>query len=251
MKLRKLNDQGLRTFHEFLQEARESGSAVRSAPTMLLTWPVTSDEVSGAPELKQFDHPTSRFELARYLHEQFSDLDRAVIEGKEGSGDRGFWAALSLFYFDILSPGYQQNGNRILADNCYIPEVDTMMAGVRYFRHRIAGAYRLFGLHREMSQPLLLANAGVQSELYAEITDSVFYTETRCVVEAVNLLYFDRENQRLKLGWNSKEKPGALSRLLAVIDQLDLTYDLQGIDGRKLLEQLPEEFNGWQPQRHP
>ena len=245
MKLRKLNERGLQTFREFLQEARHGATAVRSVPISLMTWPVTSEEIVGAPELDAPPTLINRFELASYLHEALANVDTAIIEGRDGGGDPGFWAALSLFYFETLTPGYEENGNRILADNCYIPEVESALAGVRYFRHRLAGAYRLFNLYGDLCRPLLLSSPGVQNGLYTEITDSVFYTETRCVVEAVNLLYYDHASQRLKFGWNSKEKPGALPRLLAVIDQLDLTYDLQGIGGARLLRQLPREFDAW------
>lgn len=248
MKLRKLNEQGVKRFREFLEETRAGGSRVKNAPMILLELPLTSEEIIGAPELKPFTHAVSSFELAGYLHGQFSKLDAAVIEGTNGYGDPGFWAAVSLFYFDLLSSGYREDSNRILADNCYIPELGTTFAGVRYFRHRIAGAYRVFRLHGELSEPLLLSNAGTQSALYVEITDSVFYTETRCVVEAVNLLYFDKRNRRLKRDWNAKDKPGSLPRLLAVVDQFDLTYDLLGINGETLLAQLPEEFEDWHSQ---
>ena len=189
---------------------------------------------------------TNRFELASYLHGRLSRLDKAVIEGASGAGDPGFWAALSLFYFETLTPGYRENGNRILADNCYIPEVDTMLAGVRYFRHRLAGAHRLFDLHGELSRPLLLSKPGVSSGLYMEINRfGVLHRDPLRGGSSGTCCILNRSNQRLKLGWNSKEKPGTLPRLLAVIDQLDLTYDLQGISGERLSGQLPIEFGAW------
>ena len=61
----------------------------------------------------------------------------------------------------------------------------------------------------------------------------------------MNLLYFDRRNRQLKRDWNGKDEPGSLPRLLAVVDQFDLTYDLIGINGETLLAQLPEEFDTW------
>lgn len=241
MKLRKLNDEGLRVFREFLQDVRIDTSKMSAIPEMLITLSATSEEIEGAPDLKKFSHPARSFELTGYLHEKLSGLDRAVIEGADGRGDAGFWAAISLFYFDLLFEGSQ----KILTDNCYIPELGTTMEGVRFFRHRIAGSFRLFHQYNELSEPFLLSSAGVQSDLYRRVTDSVFYTESRCIVEAINLLYFDSYHKKLKDGWNSKNKPGALSRLLAVADQFDLTYDLQGISGERLVAQLPQEFDDW------
>ena len=117
MKLRKLNELGLKRFREFLEEARTGGSRAKNAPLILLELPMTSEDIIGAPELKSFTHAVSSFELAGYLHGQFAQLDAAVIEGTDGYGDPGFWAAVSLFYFDLLSPGYREDGHRILTDN--------------------------------------------------------------------------------------------------------------------------------------
>lgn len=246
MKLRKLNEQGLRRFREFLAEARMGGTSCPKVPEILLTLAPTSQEIIGAPELERISHKNG-YDLARYLHTRFAGLDESVIEGADGLGDPGFWAAVALFYFDLLAPGYRTGEEKPKADNCYIPEANIEVG--RYFRHRIAGPYRLYELRRELSEPLLLSPVGEQSTLYSKITDSVFYTETRCVVEAVNLLYFDAPNRRLKRDWNAKGKPGTLPRLLAVIDQLDLTCDLLGISGAALVAQLPDEFDLWRPQR--
>jgi hypothetical protein len=175
-------------------------------------------------------------------------MPRDVLEGSDGFGDPRFWAAVALFYFDLITPGYREGRDKPKADNCYIPESRTTVgAGVRYFRHRMAGPYRLFELHGALSEPLLLSPADTQSTLYTSITDSNFYTETRCIVEAVYSLYFDATKHRLKRGWNSRETPGSLPRLLAVVDQLDLTYDLIGLSGEALINQLPEEFTQWRP----
>jgi len=245
MKLRKLNEQGVRRFREFLVEAREQTDRPPSVPELLLSMPLTSEEIVGDPELESFPHQITGFELARYLYERFkmAGLGDSVIEGADGLGDPGFWSAIALKYFDVLTPGYRSGKMKPKADNCYIPEVGTTMAGVRYFRHRIAGAYRLYRQYGAFSEPFLLSPASEQSTLYTKITDSTFYTETRCLIEAINQLYFDARSRRLKRDWNAKNKPGTLPRLLAVVDQLDLTYDLLALDGPTLLKRLPPEFD--------
>ena len=245
MRLRKLNEVGLGYFREFLREARENGACPPKVPEYWIESPLTSQEVVGMPELETFPHQISGYELARYLHDQFKGLDPAVIEGAKGLGDPGFWGAVALFYFDLITPGYGAGLEKPKADDCFIPQTDITVG--RYFRHRVAGPYRLYKLRGKLSEPLLLLPVGKQSTLYSKITDSVFYTETPCVIEAVNLLYFDARNRRLKRNWNAKDEPGALTRLLAVVDQLDLTYDLLGISGEALVKRLPKEFDLWRP----
>jgi hypothetical protein len=245
MILRKLNEDGVRRFREFLKEAREFSDRPVSVPEILLTLPQTSEEIDDGPELEELPFHFSGYDLARYLHGQFGRLDQSVVEGKDGLGDAGFWAAVALTYFDLLTPGYRSGSGIPKADNCYIPEIGTTMAGVRYFRHRVAGPYRLFRQYGELCQPLLLSPASEQSVLYVKITDSNFYTETRALIEAVNLLYFDAHNRRLIRDWKAKDKPGTFPRLLTLVDQLDLTYDLLALDGPALLECLPQEFDAW------
>jgi len=247
MMLRKLSEQGLKTFREFLADARGSVLRPPDAPKMLLALATTSEEIAHAPELDPFFHPRTNYELAIHLHAQFVGIDASVVEGSDGRGDPGFWGAVALFYFDLLTPGYPLSQKELKADNCYIPgSVSEIQLG-RYFRHRIAGPYRLYKLYGEHSEPFLLSPPGEQNALYNKITDTAFYTETRCIVEAINLLYFDARKRDLKPGWNAKDGLGTLPRLLAVVDQFDLTYDLLGIEGKTLLEQLPEEFDPWRP----
>jgi len=238
-----LNEDGLAAFSDFLRNAR-NGGAPRPVPEALLTNAMTSSEIPDAPDLELLPAQITRYELAQYLDERFREVDPKLIEGDRGLGDRGFWGAVALRYFELLTPGFRA-GKAPFAENCYIPETRSSMAGLRFFRHRIAGVVRVYKRFGTDSEPLLLTPPGEQSSLYVTITDSVFYTETRCLVEAINLLYFDARNRRLRRGYDAADEPGTLRRLLAVLDQLDLTYDLLGLDGKTLLRQLPEEFDVW------
>lgn len=39
--------------------------------------------------------------------------------------------------------------------------------------------------------------------------------------------------------------PGSLRRFIAVLSQLDLTYDLFGVSGKDIVSILPPEFDQW------
>lgn len=248
MKLRKLNTDGVKKFEEFITKAREHPEQKLKTPHSLLTDSEYSEEIEGAPELEPIID-TNIYQFARYLNEVFSPLDIEIVEGENGRGDRGFWSAVSLFYFDSLIRSHGKGKNTILSVNCYIPEkFGTVGAEMRYYRHRILGPYRLYKLHGELSEPFLLPKIGIQSSLYAKITDVLRLTEMRCLIEVIGILYFDAKKKRLKPDWDKKDTPGNFYRLLAIIDQFDLTYDILGINGKLLLKLLPKEFNAWKVQ---
>ena len=66
------------------------------------------------------------------------------------------------------------------------------------------------------------------------------------VMEVATRLYINPETGRPKRGAAGRG-PGSARRLAAVLNQLDLTWDLYGLDPDKLLDLLPEEFNQFQP----
>jgi hypothetical protein len=70
----------------------------------------------------------------------------------------------------------------------------------------------------------------------------------RGVLEAALMLYFDPKKRRPKPGAQTPGNPGTVRRLVHVLQQLDLTYDIYGLSGRQILELLPEEFDEWKPQ---
>jgi len=41
------------------------------------------------------------------------------------------------------------------------------------------------------------------------------------------------------------KRPGSLRRLITVIDQFSLTYDLYGMNDDEILDLLPSEFERW------
>ena len=88
---------------------------------MPLNLPTTSEELIPAPELDSAFRPETNYDLAVYLRAQFDSIDSAVIEGADGRGDPGFWAAVTLCYFDLLTPGYPHDQKSVKAANAYIP----------------------------------------------------------------------------------------------------------------------------------
>lgn len=243
MKLRKLNETGLRAFRRFIEQSY-AGGALEAVPDNLLLLSQTSELLTVDIELDPLPGSTTSYDLAVSVDRHLSALPIEEMEGADGRGDPGFWAAVALSYFELLTPGYRSGARKAKVANRYIPET-TNFSGVRYYRHLIAGPWRLYREYRDAARPLLIGPAHGASSLYNTVTDSAFYSQTRCIVEAIGLLYFDRKKGRLKGKYNDRQTPGALPRFLAVVDQFDLTFDLLSLDGAGLVELLPPEFDVW------
>ncbi|MEM9057223.1 MAG: hypothetical protein AAGD86_07085, partial [Pseudomonadota bacterium] len=81
--------------------------------------------------------------------------------------------------------------------------------------------------------------------IYQEIASRQDLVANRGVIEAVMLLYFDPPKLAPKRGCQSGSRPGTIRRLVRVLQQLDMTYDIFGMTGRELIALLPPEFDEW------
>ena len=67
-------------------------------------------------------------------------------------------------------------------------------------------------------------------------------------MEVVDRLYgiADSEGRvTLKRGETDCNRPGSVRRVVTVLEQLDLTYDLYGITAENLISLLPPDFEKW------
>ena len=69
----------------------------------------------------------------------------------------------------------------------------------------------------------------------------------RGLIAAIDLLYWNPRTKRPKRGATTTTRPGNLRRLIAVLQQLDLNYDLYGMRAAEILDLLPNEFAAWMP----
>jgi hypothetical protein len=69
--------------------------------------------------------------------------------------------------------------------------------------------------------------------------------ETLRVLSALDALYFDRDINAPKRGAASIGKKGGLRRFIRVLQQFDLTYDIQSMSCKEIISLLPAEFSQW------
>jgi hypothetical protein len=231
--LRRLNGRGIAQFRDYLRSIR-AGSEFQSSPALLYV-----DEFSSAIEPRvDVAHRrfASKFDAAIYLANALRLIDSPALPG-----DAGIWSWLALFYFDQLSPIGSDGRRRPREDYHYIPGEGRW----KYERHLLAGAYRLYKLHGDHARVLLHTPVHQHGRFIYDLGYRRDFLVNRGIVEVIDLLYWSPRTKRPKRGAGADDRPGSLRRLIAVLQQLELNYDLHGMSAREILGLLPGEFEAW------
>ena len=235
MQLRLLNENGLIRWRETLEESRRLGQPVWKIPRGLLTDERASSAAPVTVEVPERSFATA-WEAAECLARVLSPVPAALLESADGRGNPGLWGWLTLFYFDTLCPSVPNALYR------YIPETTGSTAGLRYYRHLLAGPYRLYQQLGEHARPALESPPWEHNTLYLALENHFDLIQNPGLAEAMNVLYTDRATGRMRRGATRADAPGSLPRFFHVLAQLELTYDLLGMTADDLLELLPGEF---------
>jgi hypothetical protein len=236
--VRKLTESGITQFVAYIK--RLSLGEVIDPPFHLLTSDETSAALMGTAEIDETVVLDTKLIAAKYLHQQLSTLDRGEIEG-----NIGLWSWLSLFYFDQVCPaperGVREPGEiarHVLSDHSQ-----------KYYRHLLAGPYRLFQLHGDSARVFLYGPLPEHGDFSEQLASRMQFITNRSLISAISQLYFDPHASaagRPKRGALTRSRPGNLRRLIAVVQQFDLTYDMYAMTASQILDLLPgEEFSRW------
>ena len=234
MKIARLNASGLATFAGWLESLKAGGSI--QAPTSLLTEEQGSEPLSVEVEVEPREF-ASRFEAAEYIHTQFSGAGLTDVES-----DQGLWAWLSLFYFDAVCPPGRGGARKPGALARHILEPGNFQ---RYYRHLLAGPYRIYRAHRDdpkRALALLCQPIDSPGDVVEQLASRQELVTNRGIMELATRLYVDPESLRQKRLAGSKGG-GSARRLSDVIDQFDLTWDLYASSGEELATVMPKEFS--------
>jgi hypothetical protein len=234
MKLRRFKQSGLDSFNDFLDRLDEDPAT--SLPTdLIMSGKYT--EIAGHPiELAPPDF-INRLQLARYLH---SLIKGAAIPTPEN--DVGLWSWLSLVFFNFICPAGQDGVRKVRERSAYIPEPKNYR---RYYRHLLLGPYLIFRAHQdnpERAMALLCRPPSIIDDLVAQIASRQEFVTNPTIVELSTRLYYDQTSKSLKRGAGGKG-PGSPRRLVDVLHQFDVTWDLYGMSMHELMSLLPKEFS--------
>lgn len=234
-RLRRLNDEGMRQFAEYL-----AAGAPGDAPLQLLENPLTSEPlpVSIIIGTGMFDN---RFEFGIYLKSLLGGLDFGTI-----SSDRNLWSSLALTWFDRICPLKSDGTRTVGKESRYI-----LSRNYRdYYRHLIRTPWYLVRHHGDNAQFLLMESKkgthplSVHGELLEQIAGRQQVFASRRLVAVARALYSDQATGRPRRGVAGRG-PGAANRFGLVLRQLDLTYDPEIMSDEQVVEILPSEFGRW------
>lgn len=231
----RLNEQGLAVFRGYLEELR--GGAVAGPEAAWLTDPAYAAPVAAdvAVEARPF---ASRLEAARYLDQVLAGVTASVE-------DVGLWSWLSLFFFDAVCPE-REGRRRPGADYRHVLEPGPF----RWHHHVLAGPFAVYRLHGSRGRALLCSALPVENQMHHQLASRQALLTNPAVIEVADRLYYDPQRNRLKRGTQSaRTEPGTLLRFIAVIQQLEVNYDLYSMSPEAILGLLPGEFSGWVPRQ--
>lgn len=184
-----------------------------------------------------FDDPSAqdvatRWHLGAWLVRTFGAADDRM--------DSGAWSWLTLYLFETLCP--EKDGTRKLREDArYLLEAGDYR---KAYRHLLTGPFLLMQAHREDAESvrgLLATSPDAPGEVYEQLAARKYTVTSRAVVQVATCLYLDQTTFKLKRGAGGSAA-GSPRRLSEVLQQFDLTYDLQEIPAARLLGLLPKEF---------
>ncbi|MGB0414358.1 MAG: hypothetical protein ACPGJU_07905 [Coraliomargarita sp.] len=234
MKIRRLNEQGIRLFADFIRNAKQDERL--QVPTGYLTDDETSEAFSTSIDIENRDIH-SRLLAGSYLYELLGAVSETNVDT-----DEGLWAWLSLYFFEQLCPP-SNNKRKISDQSTLIPDPHNHQ---RYYRHLLAGPffiYRLYADDPDIALSLLCQPIETPGAVVEEVASRPELVTNRDFVSLITQLYYDPETNTLRRG--SGGKGGGSARRLAknIHGQLERTWDLKSVGTDRFLELLPGEFN--------
>lgn len=238
MRLHRFTPEGVAQFSLFLSELKSNPRT--AAPTQLLTDESVATLVPSSPELINLPF-ASRMDAARYLDSVLSQTSDCDVDR-----DVGLWTWLTLFFFDQMCPPSSQGQRKVGEIVRYIPAVDDYR---KYYRHLLAGPYRVYRAHRaDPSRALILLCGPLHKpgEIVEQVVARQEIITNPSAVDVATRMYFDLPRGTFKRGAAGKGK-GSARRLADVLNQYDVTWDLYAMSAEALLGRLPKEFDRFRP----
>jgi len=233
MKVRRLNDDGIARFAEFLSSLTDQSP--QPYPAELLTDDRFTEVVQPPIEIER-GKCRDRLGLAKFFFDLFGESRIARIER-----DRGLWSWLALFFFPELCPTDRDGRWRPGEQGRWILQTWRN----RYYIHLLAGPFCVYCAHKNRTHvvhAVLSGPANRFSDFYLELAKRQEIITNPAMVEAATRLYFDasagRPRRRI-----SRDAPGGVRRFVEVLAQFDCTWDLYSMTADDILALLPQEFD--------
>lgn len=241
-----LTDAGIRAAKTYLAVLRQDADA--KPPAGLLTDRSYAKPVTPAVSVEQRSFANRR-EAGEYLADRLAPLGVGRI-----ADNAGLWSWLGMFYFEQVVGWYADGRMRIAAaDVAYVidPQSDRRGDSQRH-RNRLLAAWDIYTRHGEARARGLLSHpVSAMEQLADRLLGAVEAYRAPGIMDLANRLYTDPATGMQKSGIagggrDNQRPPGGIVRLLDVLNQLYMTYDVYGMTAEQLLPLLPAEFERWQ-----
>jgi hypothetical protein len=114
------------------------------------------------------------------------------------------------------------------------------------FRHIVFCSYDLFTLCGETYSKLFLYTPiNKVSEFIDKFAGKYRWVSNITLVEILFNLYYDKVNNKPKHACTRRGTPGNIYRLIKVLSQIELNYDIYSMESAKIMSFLPKEFELW------
>ena len=111
----------------------------------------------------------------------------------------------------------------------------------KYQRHLVRTPSHLYAQFGSDADHFLCGNLGSRGELFEQLTSKQEFWRPN-FMKITKLLYYDKKNDQLKTGAGSKIK-GAPRRLKRILDQFDITWEIEETTPKDFVRRLPKEFD--------
>lgn len=234
--VRILNEPGVGLVREFMLRLKAEPSAW-PPPDILTDTRYTTPAPGGASvEPRSF---SSKLEFGRYIAEA---LNGRVPE-RTLRTSIGLWVWITLFYLEHACPADGNGRRKVLSLEKYIPSSGHISTNPD--KHLLFFPWKMITLHGEDAAWLLSSALREDTKVVRELANSYRRNVSTEFVRLARSLYFDEERGKVRTGATTN-RAGSLRRLDRVVSQLDLTYDVFGMEAPGLAGLLPRrEFGRW------
>lgn len=237
-------DDGIASAKAWLAAVRTNADA--PLPDGLLTELRYSRPVSPAVYVEPRSFANRR-EAGEYLSRQLAPLGNARI-----ADNARLWSWLGVFYFEQAVGRYADGRVRVASSDVpyVIDPLSKRRGDSQSHRNRLLAAWDIYTRHGdERAQGLLSAPVWGMEHLADRLLGAVETYRSEGVMELANRLYTDPatgvQKSGIAGGGGNQRPPGGVVRLLDVLNQLYMTYDVYGMTAEQIAELLPSEFDRW------
>lgn len=232
--LRQLTPAGIERAQEFLANLRENPSGDREPPHELLHGQHYSRPFDEAVRVEPRAFRTRR-EAGEHLSQALAPVRHRITDHP------GVWSWLGMYYFAGAAPEKLSPNNMTFLFEPTATSTHGTRSDQQRYRHYLWGSWRLYEQHGHDADFILGQSISSWDDITERVSGSRRVFNSIGLVPLILRLYTQGSGKKR----GHVHNPGGLRHLLRVLPQLELTYDIYGMEPDALLEVLPEPFREW------